>query len=71
MLLPLEELKSKLTKYDKIHFLGNIIGSKVWYPKAEIVAGLALEEIRNKRFVSPQDLEPLYLYSRECDIKGK
>lgn len=71
LLLPLEELKKKLAKYDKIYFLGDMIGSKAWYPKAEIVAELALDEIKNKHFVKPEDLEPMYLYSRECDIKGK
>lgn len=70
MLLPMEELKGKLAEYDKIYYLGDILGSKNWYPKAEIVAELALEEIRKKHFVSPEGLEPMYLYSRECDIKG-
>jgi len=45
--------------------------SKVWHPRAEMVARLALEEIRKKNFVKPEDLEPLYLYSKECDIRGK
>jgi len=71
LLLPLEELKKKLAKYDKIYFLGDMIGSKIWHPRAEVVAGLALDEIKNKRFVKAEDLEPMYLYSRECDIKGK
>lgn len=71
LLLPLEELKKKLDKYDKIYFLGDMIGSKAWYPRAEIVAELALNEIKNKHFVKPEDLEPMYLYSRECDIRGK
>ncbi|MDP3730786.1 MAG: tRNA (adenosine(37)-N6)-threonylcarbamoyltransferase complex dimerization subunit type 1 TsaB, partial [Candidatus Omnitrophota bacterium] len=91
LLLPLEELKKKLAAYDKIHFLGDVIGDaifkpglksklqsrlvsktdKSWYPRAEIVAELALEEIGNKRFLSPEDLEPLYIYSKECDITGK
>ncbi|MCX5686572.1 MAG: tRNA (adenosine(37)-N6)-threonylcarbamoyltransferase complex dimerization subunit type 1 TsaB [Candidatus Omnitrophica bacterium] len=71
LLLPPEELKKKLAKYDKIFFLGDITGSKAWFPLAEIVAELALNEIKNKHFVKPEDLEPMYLYSRECDIKGK
>lgn len=71
LLLPLEDLKKKLAKYDKIYYLGDMIGSKSWYPKAEVVAGLALEEIRKKRFVKPEDLEPMYLYSKECDITGR
>ncbi|MFA6142873.1 MAG: tRNA (adenosine(37)-N6)-threonylcarbamoyltransferase complex dimerization subunit type 1 TsaB [Candidatus Omnitrophota bacterium] len=70
MLLPLEELNKKLAVYDKIYYLGDMIGDKSWHPKAEIVAELALSEINNKRFVKPEDLEPMYMYSRECDIKG-
>ena len=70
MLLPLEELKDKLKKYDKIYFLGDMIGDVKWHPKAEIVATLALEEIKKKRFVRPEDLEPMYIYSKECDITG-
>ena len=42
-----------------------------WHPKAEIVAKLAVEYYKNKSFVKAQDLEPLYLYSHECDITGK
>lgn len=71
LLLPLEELKKKSAKYDKIYFLGDMIGSKIWHPRAEVVAELALDEIENKHFVKPEDLEPMYLYSRECDIKGR
>lgn len=70
LLLPMEELKKKLASYDKIYFLGDMIGSKFWHPRAEIVVELALEEVRKKHFVSPEGLEPMYLYSRECDIKG-
>ncbi len=41
-----------------------------WHPKAETVARLGLESFRRKKFVREEDLEPMYLYSRECDIKG-
>ena len=41
-----------------------------WHPRAEVVAQLSLEHFRKKRFVTPEDLEPLYLYSKECDITG-
>jgi len=71
LLMTMGELKAKLAKYDKIYYLGDMIGSKNWFPKAEIVAELALEEIKRKHFVSPEGLEPMYLYSRECDIKGR
>jgi tRNA threonylcarbamoyladenosine biosynthesis protein TsaB len=42
-----------------------------WHPRAEVVAALGSAEFKNKKFVTPQDLEPMYLYSRECDITGK
>lgn len=42
-----------------------------WHPKAEIAARLGLEAFNKKKFVKPEDLEPLYLYSRECDITGR
>lgn len=56
-------------------FLGDAKGiegirDKKWHPRAQAVARLGLENFRKKKFVRPEDLEPLYLYSRECDIKG-
>ncbi len=44
---------------------------KVWHPKAGVVAKLGSEYYKNKKFVSAENLEPMYLYSRECDITGK
>lgn len=41
-----------------------------WHPKAETIARLGLEYVNKRKFVKPRDLEPMYLYSRECDIKG-
>jgi len=71
LLLPMEELKKKLASYDKIYLLGDMVEGKLWHPRAEKLAGLALNEIKNKKFVRPEDLEPLYMYSRECDILGR
>lgn len=42
-----------------------------WEPRAEVIARLGAEKFRKKQFVKPDDLEPMYLYSRECDIRGK
>ncbi len=42
-----------------------------WHPKAGVVAKLGSEYYKNKKFVSAENLEPMYLYSRECDITGK
>lgn len=44
---------------------------KEWHPRAEVIAELGLGAFRKKRFVKPEDLEPMYIYSRECDITGK
>ncbi|MFA5144225.1 MAG: tRNA (adenosine(37)-N6)-threonylcarbamoyltransferase complex dimerization subunit type 1 TsaB [Candidatus Omnitrophota bacterium] len=79
LLLPAKELMEKAARYDKIFFLGDalhLIGrvdsKKVdWHPKADVVAKLGAEYCKNKKFVTAEKLEPMYLYSRECDITGK
>lgn len=43
---------------------------KDWYPRAEVVAMLGGELFKRKKITTAEKLEPLYLYSRECDIKG-
>lgn len=78
LLLPVKELMEKTAGYDKIFFLGDALhmvgkddaGKADWHPRADIVARLAMEYIRKKKFTSAEALEPMYLYSRECDIKG-
>ncbi|MDP2912870.1 MAG: tRNA (adenosine(37)-N6)-threonylcarbamoyltransferase complex dimerization subunit type 1 TsaB [Candidatus Omnitrophota bacterium] len=82
LLIPPEELLKKTGKYDKIIFLGDAVHminnfrgqircrKSGWHPKAEVAAGLGMEYIKNKKFTRPEDLEPLYLYSRKCDITG-
>ena len=77
LLLPLAELLGKTQKYDNLLFLGDaayLVGDGYkklsWHPRAEIVAALGMEAFKKKRFVSAEDLEPMYLYSKECDIKG-
>jgi tRNA threonylcarbamoyladenosine biosynthesis protein TsaB len=47
---------------------GDAVG---WYPRAEVAARIGSEAFRRKKFVRPEDLEPMYLYSEECDITGK
>lgn len=74
LLLPVQDLIKKVKKIkDNILFLGDIVEKKYtkdWHPRAEIAARLGLENFKKRRFVKPEDLEPLYLYSKECDIKG-
>lgn len=78
LLLPAAELMKKAGQYDKIVFLGDalhLIGKtddrKIkWHPRADIAARLGMEYFKNNKLTSVEDLEPMYLYSRECDIKG-
>lgn len=46
------------------------IRGKDWHPRADTVARLGTEYYKNKKFVMAEDLEPLYIYSRECDVTG-
>ncbi|MBI5124196.1 MAG: tRNA (adenosine(37)-N6)-threonylcarbamoyltransferase complex dimerization subunit type 1 TsaB [Candidatus Omnitrophica bacterium] len=72
LLIPHDELLNILSKYDNVLFLGDFCGGvENWHPKAEVVARLALKYIKKKKFIRPEDLEPMYLYSRECDVTGK
>ena len=78
LLVPAESLLKMVSKYDKVLFLGDgvkLVGSeeriKNWYPRADVAAALAIESFNKKKFVSPESLEPMYIYSRECDIKGR
>jgi tRNA threonylcarbamoyladenosine biosynthesis protein TsaB len=78
LLVPADELLKLSGKYDKVVFLGDgvgLVGARVnvaaWYPKAEAIAALGWEMFREKKTVAAEDLEPMYLYSRECDITGK
>ena len=52
-------------------FAGDIVRRKDWHPRADTAARLGAEYYRDKKFIKAEDLEPLYLYSRECDITGK
>lgn len=78
LLLSAKDLLDKTADYDKIFFLGDAVGllgrkaqdKPDWHPRAEIVARLGADYFKAKKFVTAEDLEPLYLYSRECDIKG-
>ena len=86
LLLPAEELLKKFfTVRHNILLFGDAAGKiftgcsiagpvkiivKDWYPKAEIVARLGAEYYKDKKFVKAEELEPMYLYSHECDIRG-
>ncbi|MFA5500059.1 MAG: tRNA (adenosine(37)-N6)-threonylcarbamoyltransferase complex dimerization subunit type 1 TsaB [Candidatus Omnitrophota bacterium] len=73
LLLPLDELLKKIKKYDKVLFLGDTGENNFkedWHPKAATVGMLASEYFKEKKFTDAADLEPMYIYSRECDITG-
>jgi len=78
MLLSVDGLLKLTGIYDKVLFLGDgvkLVDSeekiKNWHPRADVAAGIAVENFRKRKFVSPEKLEPMYLYSRECAITGK
>ena len=79
LLLPVKDLMKKVAKYDKVFFLGDalsLIGKDtgmdfIWHPRAEVIGRLGLDNFKKRKFTKPEDLEPMYLYSKECDIKGK
>ena len=83
LLVSMEELIGKLEKFNNVIFIGDyaekcaelLPGSGVapvrWQPKPETVGSIGAEYFRKKRFVSAEDLEPLYIYSKECDITGR
>jgi tRNA threonylcarbamoyladenosine biosynthesis protein TsaB len=78
LLIPVKELMETAARYGKIFFLGDAMhligkppGKKIdWHPRSVVVARLAAENFRKKKLTAAEDLEPMYLYSGECDIKG-
>jgi len=82
MLLTAEELAKKVKGKD-ILYMGDGVeilkaagiahprGVKYWEPRAERIGRLGLKDLKKKRFKSAEELEPLYLYSKECDITGR
>lgn len=83
LLLPADELLEKCEKYDTLYFLGDYadritrlypratVATAKWHPRADEIAALGLELFLKKKFVSAERLEPMYIYSRECDITGR
>jgi len=82
LLVPLKDLIDRLKIYDNVFFLGDFAkraasmlpGSETfgsaWQPKPETVGAIGSGLFSKRKFVSAEDLEPLYLYSKECDITG-
>jgi tRNA threonylcarbamoyladenosine biosynthesis protein TsaB len=41
-----------------------------WYPDVKVIARLGAEKFKNREFSDPDALVPMYIYSRECNVKG-
>ena len=58
----------------KEKIIRNIKGASVldkdyWYPKAHNIIKISLEKIRQKKLSNSFDIEPIYLYPKECQVK--
>ncbi len=83
LLAPVAGIVKILSCYDEVLFLGDfadkiapqLSGARVmegaWQPRPEVVGILGLEYFKKKRFVKAEDLEPSYIYSKECDVTGR
>lgn len=83
LLVTADELLKRCAKYGTIYFLGDYAdriaplcdGAKIatarWHPRAEAIASLGRGLFRKGKFVSVEKLEPMYIYSHECDITGR
>ncbi len=79
MLVPAADLVKIIGKYGKINYAGDgprLLDKEAmegidWHPRADIAGNLALELYNRNKVTAPEDLEPLYIYSKECDITGK
>lgn len=42
---------------------------RYFYPKAEFIARLAAGRIAARKFIQPENLKPLYLHPKDCNVK--
>lgn len=83
LLIPVPELLKRLAAYDSVTLLGDyaekiggllpksVVAAVSWQPTPEIVGRLGIELFNKGKFTDVEDLEPFYIYTRECDITGK
>ena len=45
-------------------------GEKDWFPDIKATTRLAVEKFKKKEFTDPDTLVPMYMYSRECNVRG-
>lgn len=57
--------KDIIAKYGRrFHFAP----TKLWYPRADILAGLCLSDVRRGKFDDVHKLNPLYVHPKECTV---
>lgn len=83
MLLGPDSLLSRARKFKDVVFLGDAVKKNLlnlpaeiqtierWHPLPNELARLGWEKLKKRQFVTAEKLEPMYLYSRECDITGR
>lgn len=60
-----------LYKEDILRYIKGVIilDKDYWYPKGHNIIALALERIKEKKFSKSFDIQPIYLYPKECQIR--
>lgn len=80
LLIPCEELAKRLRvsaesivppKNNGFIYTSRGVREERWQPRAEVAALIAAKKYDKRDFVSPEKLEPFYIYSKECDIIGR
>ncbi|MDD4893701.1 MAG: tRNA (adenosine(37)-N6)-threonylcarbamoyltransferase complex dimerization subunit type 1 TsaB [Candidatus Omnitrophica bacterium] len=46
-----------------------ILDKDYWYPRAGNIINLAIERIKDKKINNAFDIEPIYLYPKECQVR--
>lgn len=49
----------------------DIMDKEYWYPKGRCIIEAALERIKDKKFYDSFNIEPIYLYTKECQIRSQ
>jgi len=85
LLLNLDELAGRIEKEtlfigDGIDRYGTTIKALIkgavfaemnlWLPDVKVVADLGFDRLKRKEFIDPDTLVPMYIYSKECNVRG-
>ncbi len=49
----------------------DVLDKEYWYPKGRNIIALTLEKVRLKKLTDAFNIEPLYLYPKECQIRSQ